>query len=341
MKAVMTSLIFFRDRRLLRNFYAAMRRYILLSGQTCGPKRGQDMPRAAPRRRPQMDASARPYRSVLYIPASKDRALEKARSLPVDAIIFDLEDAVAADEKANGRALLCDRLTDGGYGPRAQIVRINGMDTEWGGDDLDQLAAIGPQAILLPKVNAAADVEAVAARLDKIPAASGTRIWAMMETPEGVLNAARIARAPRMAGFVMGTNDLAKELGSRGRAALVTSLQMCLLAARTAGIVCVDGVYNAFKDDAGLQAECIEGREFGFDGKTLIHPAQIAIANTVFGPSAEDIDLARRQIAAFEEAIADGQAVAVVDGKIVENLHVDTARATLARARAIAELEAA
>lgn len=288
-----------------------------------------------------MDPRARPYRSVLYIPGSRDRALEKARDLAVDAIIFDLEDAVAADEKSNARVLLATRLAEAGYGARAQIVRINGMDTPWGADDLAAIAAIGPEAILLPKVGSAADVAAVAARLDAIPAARHTRIWAMMETPMGVLNAAQIAQAPRMAGFVMGTNDLAKDLGSRTRGALHMALQHCLLAARAAGIICVDGVYNAFRDEAGLAAECAEGRDFGFDGKTLIHPAQVAIANAVFAPTEAEIDLARRQITAYEAARAAGQGVAVVDGRIVENLHVDTARATLAKADAIAQGEAA
>mgnify|MGYP006287371267 CR=1 FL=1 len=288
-----------------------------------------------------MDLRARPYRSVLYIPGSKDRALEKARTLPVDAIIFDLEDAVAADEKAGARDLLATRLAEGGYGARAQIVRINATDTVWGDDDLAALAAVGPQAILLPKVGAADNVAALAARLDAIPAAAQTEIWAMMETPAGILNAAEIARAPRMAGFVMGTNDLAKELGCTGRAAMHTALQHCLLAARAAGIVCVDGVYNAFRDEAGLAAECAEGRAFGFDGKTLVHPAQVAAANAAFAPSEDEIALARRQIAAYEAAQARGEGVAVVDGRIVENLHVDTARATLAKAEAIAQREAA
>ena len=199
-----------------------------------------------------MDLRARPYRSVLYIPGSRDRALEKARDLAVDAIIFDLEDAVTAEEKPNARALLAQVLAQGGYGARAQIVRINGMDTPWGEADLAAMAAIGPEAILLPKVGSAADVAAVAAKLDAIPAAAHTRIWAMMETPQGILNAAEIARAPRMAGFVMGTNDLAKDLGARTRGAMVMALQHCLLAARAAGIICVDGVYNAFKDEEGL-----------------------------------------------------------------------------------------
>ncbi|MDG3040838.1 CoA ester lyase [Roseicyclus marinus] len=288
-----------------------------------------------------MTLRARPYRSVLYIPGSRDRALEKAKELPADAIIFDLEDAVAVEEKGNARALLAERLAEGGYGNRAQIVRINGMDTPWGEDDLAAMMEIGPEAVLLPKVASAADVAAVAARLDAHPKTAGTQIWAMMESPVGILNAAEIARAPRMAGFVMGTNDLAKDLGCRTRGAMHTALQHCLLAARAAGIVCVDGVYNAFRDEEGLARECAEGRDFGFDGKTLIHPAQIAIANAAFAPSEAEIELARRQIAAYEEALARGEGVAVVDGQIVENLHVDTARATLAKAGAIAGQEAA
>lgn len=288
-----------------------------------------------------MDHRARPYRSVLYIPGSRPRAQEKAKSLPVDAIIFDLEDAVAAEEKAKARDTLAETLTAGGYGPRAQIVRINGFDTEWGRDDLDTIAAARPQAILLPKVDGHEDIAALADLLDAREETAETTIWAMMETPKGILNAAGIAAAPRMAGFVMGTNDLAKELGSRTRGAMTMALQTCLMAARAHGLVCVDGVYNAFRDEDGLSAECSEGRDYGFDGKTLIHPAQVDIANTIFAPSESEIDLARRQIAAYEEALKTGQAVAVVDGKIVENLHVDTARATLAKLDAIAAVEAA
>ncbi len=288
-----------------------------------------------------MDHRAHPYRSVLYIPGSKERALDKAKTLPVDAIIFDLEDAVTPEEKPAARALLAQTLIAGGFGARARIVRINGFDTPWGDDDLAAIAAAHPQAILLPKVNDAADIAGLAAKLDTLPGCADTTIWAMMETPIGILNAAQIAAAPRMAGFVMGTNDLAKDLGSRNRTAMITSLQLCLLAARAHGLVCVDGVYNAFKDDDGLTAECAEGRDMGMDGKTLIHPAQIAIANAAFAPSDADVDLARRQIEAFDAAVADGQGVAVVDGKIVENLHVETARATLAKADAIAKLEVA
>ena len=275
----------------------------------------------------------RPTRSALYIPGSKDRALEKARSLPVDVILFDLEDAVTPDAKVAARDTLFAALAGSGYGMRLRIVRINALDTAWGREDAAAVAAMDCDAILLPKVNSTADVDALAVLVPDLP------IWAMMETPQSVLNAASIAAHPRIAGFVMGTNDLAKDIGSRGRPALMMALQMCLLAAKAAGIVALDGVYNAFQDDDGLKAECTEGRDIGFDGKTLIHPAQIAITNAAFGPSDADIDLARRQIAAFADAEAAGQGVAVVDGKIVENLHIVTAKATLAKAEAIAALE--
>ncbi|MDJ0630773.1 MAG: CoA ester lyase [Rhodobacter sp.] len=286
-----------------------------------------------------MDHTARPYRSVLYIPGSKERALKKARELPVDAIIFDLEDAVAAEEKVNARATLAAALAAGGFGDRAKIVRINGFDTDWASDDVAALANSGADAFLLPKVNNALDIKQLTDLLPKdIP------VWAMMETPRGVINAMEIAAHPRVTGFVAGTNDLAKDLGCRfrpDRLPLMTSLQMLLLAARSQGVVCIDGVFNAFKDEHGLRSECEQGRDLGFDGKTLIHPAQVAVANEVFAPSADEVDLAQRQIEAFEAAKADGQGVAVVDGRIVENLHVATARATLAKAAAIAALEMA
>ncbi|MEM1362678.1 MAG: CoA ester lyase [Pseudomonadota bacterium] len=290
-----------------------------------------------------MDDQTRPYRSVLYIPGSRERALEKAKSLPVDAIIFDLEDAVAADEKKNARDLLAQTLSDGGYGSRVQLIRINGFDTEWGSADFEEIAKIEPQVFLLPKVGSADDIAAVASKLDGLPGCDHTKIWAMIETPQGVLNAAEIAAAPRMGGFVLGTNDLSKELMTKFRAdrePLLMSLQLCVLAARAAGITVVDGVYNAFKDAEGLRFECEQGRDMGFDGKSLIHPAQVSIANEVFGPAPEDLALAQKQIHAFEEAVANGQGVAVVDGRIVENLHVATAKALLAKANAIAELEA-
>jgi len=276
----------------------------------------------------------RPFRSVLYIPGSKERALEKARELAADAIIFDLEDAVAPDEKVAARALLARFLAEVDYAPRYRIVRINGFDTEWGRADAAAFFAHGSvDALLVPKVNSAADLDAVAAVAGDKP------LWAMMETAAGMLNAAAIAGHARLEGMVMGTNDLAKELGSRFRAdrqPLQAGLGLCLLAAKAHGRVIVDGVYNAFRDEAGLDAECAQGRDMGFDGKTLIHPAQLDIANAAFAPSAEEVDLAKRQIAAFNAAQAQGQGVAVLDGRIVENLHVVTAQAVLAKAQAIA-----
>ena len=278
----------------------------------------------------------RPFRSVLYIPGSKDRALDKARGLAADAIIFDLEDAVAPEEKISARTVLRAALEAGGYGARARIVRVNGLDTAWGAEDIALFGSHpAVEALLIPKVNRAADLEAVA-RL-----APGKPLWAMMETGLGMLNAAEIAAHPALAGMVMGTNDLAKELGSRFRAdrlPMQAGLGLCLLAARAYGRVIVDGVYNAFKDEDGLRAECEQGRDMGFDGKTLIHPAQLDIANAAFAPSEAELDLARRQIEAFNAAKAAGQGVAVVDGKIVENLHIVTAEATLGKARMIAEL---
>lgn len=282
-----------------------------------------------------MDMAARPYRSVLYIPGSKDRALEKARGLAVDAIIFDLEDAVAPDAKVGARDTLKAALAEGGYGNRAKIVRINGLDTEWGQGDVEALRGADADAFLLPKVNSAADVQALADLLG-----NDTPIWAMIETPLGVLNALEIAAHPQLQGFVAGTNDLAKELNCRFRAdrlPMQMALQTMLLAARAHGVVAVDGVYNQFKDDEGLKAECDQGRDLGFDGKTLIHPAQVEVTNVAFAPSEAEIELAKRQIAAFEECEAAGEGVAVVDGKIVENLHVETATKLLAKAAAIAE----
>ncbi|MEP1585768.1 MAG: CoA ester lyase [Tateyamaria sp.] len=281
--------------------------------------------------------TTRPLRSTLYIPGSKPRALDKARGLPIDAIIFDLEDAVSAEEKNTARDTLADALATGGYGARMKIIRINGLDTQWGADDANAARDMGADAILLPKVSTLGDLDALAAMTGDTP------LWAMMETPLGMLNAAQIATHPKLQGMVMGTNDLAKDLQARNRAdrlPLQTGLGLCLLAAKAHGLAIIDGVYNAFKDDAGLQVECAQGRDMGFDGKTLIHPAQIPVANDVFSPSKADIDLARRQIIAFEETEAAGQGVAVVDGRIVENLHIVSARETLAKADAIAALTA-
>ncbi len=278
----------------------------------------------------------RPYRSVLYIPAAKERALEKARSLAADAIIFDLEDAVLPDEKDRAREILVQELSLADFGPRVRIVRINALDTAWGAADAAAFASHpGVDAILVPKVSGAADLDAVAALVPEKP------LWAMLETARGMLRAAEIAAHPRLEGMVMGTNDLARDIGARYRAdrlPLLAGLGACLLAARAEGRVIIDGVFNAFKDEAGLRAECEQGRDMGFDGKTLIHPAQLDIANAVFAPSAEEVALAVRQVEAFRAATARGQGVAVLDGRIVENMHADAAQDVLAMAEAIAAM---
>jgi (3S)-malyl-CoA thioesterase len=283
----------------------------------------------------------RPYRSVLYIPASNARALEKAMGLATDAVIFDLEDAVTPSEKPEARETLIDVLRAHDFGHRARIVRINGFDTSWGRADVKALAramaaSLRIDAVLVPKVNRSADLDAVAALLP------GVQLWAMMETAAAMLNAAEIAAYPGLFGMVMGTNDLAKELNCRHRGdrlALQAGMGMCLLAARAHGRVIIDGVFNAFKDDDGLRAECEQGRDMGFDGKTLVHPAQLQIANEVFAPTPQELELADRQIDAFNAARSAGQGVAVVDGKIVENLHIVMAEALMAKARAIAARE--
>lgn len=283
----------------------------------------------------QLSQRARPYRSVLYIPASNTRAMEKAKTLSVDAIIFDLEDAVAPAEKDNARALLAEALETCDYGNRMRIVRINALSTEWGQADAAAVKDMKCDAVLLPKVESATQLDALQAITGDLP------IWAMMETPLGMLKAHDIAQHDRLKGMVMGTNDLAKELQTRfrpDRLPMQAGLGLCLLAAKAEDVVIVDGVYNAFKDVDGLKIECEQGRDMGFDGKTLIHPAQIDVANESFAPSDAEIDLSRRQIEAYEQAEKDGSGVAVVDGKIVENLHVVTAREILAKADAIAEM---
>jgi (3S)-malyl-CoA thioesterase len=284
-----------------------------------------------------MSKISRPLRSVLYIPGSKPRALDKARGLACDAIIFDLEDAVSPDEKVAARATLAEALQTGGYGSRLKVIRINGLDTEWGADDAKAAADMDADAILLPKVGSPADLDALAAIVGDTP------LWAMMETPGAMLNAAAIAAHSQLQAMVMGTNDLAKDLQTRFRAdrlPLMAGLGLCVLAAKAHDCAIIDGVFNAFKDDDGHKFECDQGRDMGFDGKTLIHPAQLDVANAAFSPSEAEVDLARRQIEAYDAVIASGQSVAVVDGKIVENLHVATARETLAKMEAIAALNA-
>ncbi len=291
------------------------------------------------------DAVARPRRSVLYMPGANERALEKARSIPADALILDLEDAVAPDAKAEARARVCAAVATGAYGQRELTIRANGIGTPWHDDDLRAIAEAGPDAVVVPKIDSPADVHHVEKALEAAGAPDRTRIWAMVETPVAMLHAEEIAAASeRLVVLVMGTNDLAKELHAShvpGRLPLVPGLGLCLLAARATGKVILDGVYNDIKDAAGFEAECRQGREMGFDGKTLIHPSQVEPCNAAFAPDADEVERAGRIIAAYEEAVAEGRGVVTVDGRMVENLHVDEARRVLAIHGAIASLAAA
>lgn len=284
----------------------------------------------------------RPRRSVLYMPSSNERALEKAKTLPVDALILDLEDAVAPDAKEAARENACAAARSGEYGRRELTIRVNGIGSQWHDADLAAAAAAGPDAVVVPKVNSAQEVRDLVAAMQAAGAPERTRLWAMVETPVAVLHAEEIARASdRLACLVLGTNDLYKELGATfapGRAAIQTSLQLAVLAARAAGVTVLDGVFNDVKDPDGFLAEARQGRELGFDGKTLIHPGQVEPCNEVFAPSAAQVEEAEAVIAAFEAAQAEGRGVATLGGRLIENLHVDTARKVLATAEAIAAL---
>ncbi|MGO4603185.1 HpcH/HpaI aldolase/citrate lyase family protein [Terrabacter sp. 2YAF2] len=284
----------------------------------------------------------RPRRSVLYMPSSNERALEKAKTLPVDALILDLEDAVAPDAKDAARENACVAARSGDYGRRELTIRVNGLGSQWHDADLAAAATAAPDAVVVPKVNSAEEVRALVAAMEAAGAPAHTRLWAMVETPVAVLHAEEIARASdRLACLVLGTNDLYKELGATfapGRAAIQTSLQLAILAARAAGVAVVDGVYNDVKDSDGFLDEARQGREMGFDGKTLIHPGQVGAANEVFAPSEAQVEDARAVIDAFETAQAQGRGVATLNGRLIENLHVDTAKKVLATAEAIAAL---
>ena len=288
-------------------------------------------------------ADLRPRRSVLYMPAANERALEKAKGIPADALIFDLEDAVAPDAKAEARERACAMFAAGGYGNREITIRANGIGTPWHDDDLAAISAAGPDGVVVPKVNSAADVHAIEAALERHGAPDRTRIWAMLETPVAMLHAEEICSASeRLNVLVMGTNDLAKELHAQrvpSRDPLLGGLYLCLLAARASDKVILDGVFNDVKDDDGLIAECRQGRALGFDGKTLIHPGQVGHCNEAFSPDSDEVDLAVRIIAAFEEAERDGRGVVTVDGRMIENLHVDEARRVRAIQDAIAAAE--
>jgi len=289
-----------------------------------------------------MPAPARPRRSVLYMPGSNPRALEKARSLAADALIFDLEDAVAPDAKVGARDTIAAALAQGGYGGRELILRVNSLATPWGHGDLLAAARMKLDGVLLPKVESADAVRQAETVLAGAGAPETLAIWCMMETPMGMLRAAEIAGAsPRLAGFVMGTSDLAKDLHAahtRERLPMLTALGLCLLAARAHRLAILDGVHLDLDDAEGFAYSCRQGRELGFDGKTLIHPKQLDEANRAFAPSDEDVAWARKIIAAHAEAVAAGKGLLLVDGKLVENLHVEEAHRLVALADAIAEM---
>jgi len=286
-----------------------------------------------------MSTNHRPRRSVLYMPGANARALDKSRTLPADALIFDLEDAVAPDAKGTARTQVIQAVEAGGYEKREIFIRTNGLNTPWGYDDLVAAATVGPDAVLLPKVESAETVRQAESVLLSHGAPPEMAIWCMMETPRAMLHAEEIADAsPRLGGLVMGTSDLAKDLQAQHtamRLPLITALGLCILAARAARIAILDGVYLDLNDHEGFVDSCRQGAELGFDGKTLIHPKQLAPANEVFAPSEEELRLSRRIIDAYAEAEAQGKGVVLVDGKLIERLHVDHAKRVVALAKAI------
>ncbi len=286
----------------------------------------------------------RPRRSVLFVPGSNPRALERARALPADALIFDLEDAVTPAAKEEARTAVAAALAAGGYGARERVLRVNALDTPWGHADLAAAATMPLDAVLLPKVESPERVRLSGALLDALGAPPERGLWCMIETPLGVLNARDIAAAgPRLAALVVGTSDLTKDLHATAtidRLALLPALGLVLLAARAYGLAALDGVHLDLGDDAGFAGACRQGRELGFDGKTLIHPKQIEAANIAFAPSAEEVAWSRRVIAAHQAAVARGQGVALVDGKLIESLHVEHALRVVAIAESIARITA-
>jgi citrate lyase subunit beta/citryl-CoA lyase len=286
--------------------------------------------------------SARPRRSVLYMPGSNARALQKGKTLSADGLILDLEDAVAPGAKAVARDQIVAAVAEGGYGNRELIMRVNGLATPWGHDDVVAAATSGVHAVLIPKVESADMVRQVEHLLTESGAPDDLSIMCMMETPRGILRALEIAdSSARMSCFVMGTSDLAKDLHAAHtamRLPMLASLSTCLLAARAAGIAILDGVHLDLNDADGFAASCTQGAELGFDGKTLIHPKQLAAANEAFAPSEAAVEHAHRMIAAWEEASAAGKGVVLLDGKLVENLHVVSAKRLVALAEAISEM---
>ena len=291
-----------------------------------------------------MAHSVRPRRSALFMPAANARAMEKAKALPADVIIFDLEDAVAPDAKAGARDQAVATARAGGYGAREVVIRVNGLATPWGGDDIVAVARAGLHAVLVPKVESARAVREVEAALAAAGAPDTLLIWCMLETPRGILDAHAIAAAaPRVGALVMGTSDLTKDLRAghtRDRQPLLTSLALSILAARAVGIAALDGVHLDLADDAGFAVACRQARDMGFDGKTLIRPKQIDAANAAFGPTEAEIAWARRVVAAHAEADADGRGIVLLDGRLIENLHVEDAHRVIALADAIASARA-
>jgi citrate lyase subunit beta/citryl-CoA lyase len=289
-----------------------------------------------------MSAVLRPRRSLLYMPGSNPRALEKSRSLPADGLILDLEDAVAPEAKESARAIVTAALAEGGYSDRELVLRVNAMDTPWGHADLAAAATMPIDAVLLPKVEGPDRVALTVSLLDAFGAPERLAVWCMLETPRGILYAREIAAAsPRLAALVLGTSDLTKDLHAlptRDRLPLITSSGLAILAARAHGLAVLDGVHLDLADDEGFAAACRQGRELGFDGKTLIHPKQIAAANAAFAPSREEVEWSRRIIAAHSEAAAAGKGVVLVEGRLIENLHVENARRLLALADEIERL---
>ncbi|WP_234344078.1 HpcH/HpaI aldolase/citrate lyase family protein [Streptomyces sp. NRRL F-5123] len=281
----------------------------------------------------------RPRRSVLYMPGANERALEKARTLPADALILDLEDSVAPDAKPAARERVAAAVAAGGFGHREVTVRVNAPGTPWHADDLRAAAEAGPDAVVVPKVDDPGTVRAVAAALEAAGAPDRTAVWAMVETPAAMFAARAVAAASeRLTVLVMGTNDLAKELHAEhvpGRAPLLGALSLALLAARAEGKAILDGVYNDVTDLPGFEAETLQARQFGFDGKTLIHPKQIDPCNRIFAPAGADVERARRIVEAFDQATSQGRGVVTVDGRMIENLHVEEARRLLALAAAV------
>lgn len=286
----------------------------------------------------------RPRRSLLFMPASNARAIEKARTLPADGIVLDLEDAVAPEAKADAREQAFAAVAAGGFGPREVFVRLNGIDTPWFADELEAAALHAPDAIIVPKIAHPDQFELIGERLLSLKADVKTRVWAMIETPAAIFNLPALAAMARdsetrLAGFILGTNDLAKDTHARlvpGRAPMLNWLSQAVLAARAYGIAVIDGVYNDIADGEGFMRECEQGRDFGFDGKALIHPGQIGPCNAVFSPTEAEIEAAQRVLAAFERPENHDKGVVQVEGRMVERLHADMAARTIAIADAIA-----